>query len=298
MPKPISPNLDMTNLQDLNQVLCCPPLLTSQQANWSNIFLAHYQHPSSETCEHTMQQLTLEIIDVNSWTHHERRMGGNHLSYRLGGGEMCMCPAHTNHWTWWEETISFTILTFKSPFLETIADEILDSQQLEFVPKWKIFDPLIQNVVNALKADLKAGCPAGRLYGQSFGTALAVHLIKNFSVSKHYFSEYDDGLPKYKLKQVIDYIEANLSEDIKLADLANTVGISCYYFCRLFKQSLHRTPHQYVIYRRVELAKQLLKQSDLSIADVTLMCGFAHQSHLSRHFRRLVGLSPKQFRDY
>ncbi|WP_258003778.1 hypothetical protein [Fischerella thermalis] len=87
MPQPISPHLDMTNVEDLNQVFCCPPLLTSQQANWNNIFLAHYQHPGSETCEHTMQQLTLEIMDVNSWTHHERRMGGNHLSYRLGGGE-------------------------------------------------------------------------------------------------------------------------------------------------------------------------------------------------------------------
>lgn len=58
----------MTNLEDLNQVLYHPPLLTSQKANWSNIFLAHYQHPGSETCEHTMQQLTLEIMDVNSWT--------------------------------------------------------------------------------------------------------------------------------------------------------------------------------------------------------------------------------------
>ncbi|RAM48560.1 MAG: AraC family transcriptional regulator [Hapalosiphonaceae cyanobacterium JJU2] len=298
MPKSTSLNLDMTNLEDLNQVLYHPPLLTSQKANWSNIFLAHYQHPGSEICEHRMQQLTLEIMDVNSWTHHERRMGKNHFSYRMGGGEITLCPAHTSHWTSWKETISFTILTFKYPFFEKIADEILDSQQIEFEPKWKIFDPLIQNIVNALKADVKAGCPAGKLYGESFGTALAVHLIKNFSVSKSYFPEYSDGLPKYKLKQVIDYIEANLSEDIKLADLANTVGISCYYFCRLFKQSLQMTPHQYVIYRRIELAKQLLQQSDFSIADVALLCGFAHQSHLSRHFQRLVGMSPKKFRNY
>ncbi|MCX7594130.1 MAG: hypothetical protein N2235_10280 [Fischerella sp.] len=78
-------SLDITKLEDLNQVLSHPPLLTSRKANWNNIFLAHYQHPASETCEHTMQQLTLEIMDVNSWTNHERRIGGKHLSYRIGG---------------------------------------------------------------------------------------------------------------------------------------------------------------------------------------------------------------------
>ncbi|MCX7594131.1 MAG: AraC family transcriptional regulator [Fischerella sp.] len=165
------------------------------------------------------------------------------------------------------------------------------------MPRWQIFDPVIQNVVNALNADLAAGCPAGRLYGESVGTALAVHLLKNFSVSQNKFLEYSDGLPKYKLKQVLDFIESHLSEDFKLEDLANTVGISCFYFCRLFKQSLHMTPHQYVIRQRVELAKRFLKQSNLAIAEVALLCGFAHQSHLSRHFRRLVGMSPKEFRN-
>jgi len=71
--------------------------------------------------------------------------------------------------------------------------------------------------------------------------------------------------------------------------------MSQYYFCRLFKQSVGMTPHQYLIRLRVERAKQLLKRSDLAIADVALQCGFSHQSHLSFHFRRLVGMSPKTF---
>ncbi len=59
---------------------------------------------------------------------------------------------------------------------------------------------------------------------------------------------------------------------------------------------MHITPHQYVIRRRIERAKQLLKQSDLRIVDIALACGFANQSHFSRHFRRIVGISPKEFR--
>jgi len=114
-------------------------------------------------------------------------------------------------------------------------------------------------------------------------------------VFKQKIQPYSNGLPKYKLQQATNYIQVYLDQDIKLADLANTVGMSQYYFCRLFKQSIGVTPHQYIIQQRVERAKQLLKRQDFSVADVAIQCGFAHQSHLSRHFRRLVGVSPKTF---
>jgi len=179
----------------------------------------------------------------------------------------------------------------------TIAIEINNCDRLELVPKWKIFDPVVQILVNALKADLEAGCPAGRLYGECFGVALSTHVLKSFSTSKIKIAEYSGGLPKRKLKQVLDYIEANLVEDISLETLAKLAGISSFYFCRLFKQSMGVTPHQYTIQRRVTLAKQLLEQADLGIAEIALLSGFSHQSHLSRHFKRIVGVSPNKFRD-
>ncbi|MDJ0597045.1 MAG: helix-turn-helix transcriptional regulator, partial [Pleurocapsa sp. MO_226.B13] len=79
-------------------------------------------------------------------------------------------------------------------------------------------------------------------------------------------------------------------------ELAALVQISPSYFSILFKQATGITPHQYVIQCRIERAKELLRQSDLAIADVALRLGFSHQSHLSRHFKRLVGVTPKQFR--
>ncbi len=104
------------------------------------------------------------------------------------------------------------------------------------------------------------------------------------------------GLPPHKLQKVLDYIDANLSQELSLERLANQVGLTPYYFARLFKQSIGKSVHQYVIHRRVERAKQLLKQSELTIADVAVECGFANPSHLALHFKRIVGVSPKQFR--
>ncbi len=300
------PSLNQTKAEDLTQILPHSPLLTSLGAEWNNIFLAYYhQHPGCEIHEFTIPQHTLEVIDANSWSHHERRMGKTHLSYRIGGGEACLCPAHTSHWTTWDEPLSFTVLAFEPAFFEQVAQEVVNrstegvlGDRLEFIPKWQVFDPMIQNIATALRSDLEAGCPAGRLYGESFGTALAVYLLRHFSSAELKIPEYAKGLPKSSLKQIVDFIENHLDTDIRLDDLANTVGISAFHFCRLFKQTMHLTPHQYVIRRRVELAKRLLKQSELRIVDVALLCGFANQSHLSRHFRRLVGMSPKTFRNH
>lgn len=92
---------------------------------------------------------------------------------------------------------------------------------------------------------------------------------------------------------VIDYINAHLELNLGVGELANVVQMSPYYFTRLFKQSTGLTPHQYVIRRRVERAKQLLLQGKLTIAQVAYTVGFAHQSHLNRHFKRWLGMTPK-----
>lgn len=186
---------------------------------------------------------------------------------------------------------------FDVSFLKQIADEMESFPQIELTPQWNIFDPVIQSIVKALKTDLEAGSPAGRLYGESFGTALSVHLLKNSSTFKQKSFEYLGGLSPQKLKRVLDYIEAHLTEDISLENLATLAEISSCYFSRLFKQSMQIAPHQYVIRQRVELALTMLQQSDLEIADIALLCGFCHQSHLNRHFKRLVGVSPNAFRN-
>ncbi|MEM1392749.1 MAG: helix-turn-helix transcriptional regulator [Cyanobacteria bacterium P01_H01_bin.150] len=82
---------------------------------------------------------------------------------------------------------------------------------------------------------------------------------------------------------------------MSLNELARLVQISPYHFTRQFKKSTALPPHQYIIRTRVERAKQLLKQGNLTIAQVAYVVGFSHQSHLNRHFKRLVGVTPKVF---
>lgn len=125
---------------------------------------------------------------------------------------------------------------------------------------------------------------------------LAVHLLRDYSTAQPHIVLYEGGLGDRKILQITDYIHAHLDQSIKLADLASVAGMSQFHFSRMFKQSMGISPHQYLLQQRVEQAKQLLKRSKLTIAEIALQCGFNSQSHLSKHFRDAIGMTPSDYR--
>jgi AraC-like DNA-binding protein len=104
------------------------------------------------------------------------------------------------------------------------------------------------------------------------------------------------GLTPRALQRIRNYVEEHLAENIELAMLAKIAGLSKWHFVRAFKQSAGITPHFYLIQRRLEKAQQLLEETDLSLAQVALKSGFSDQSHFSRRFRMLLGVTPNSFR--
>lgn len=182
--------------------------------------------------------------------------------------------------------------------LERLGQEIAAPDNVELIPHFATLrDPLIQGIIFSLKDELESRGMGGSLYVEQLTTTLAIHLLRKYGVRKPQISTYSDGLPKYKLQQILEYINANLDCDIKLVDLAELVAMSQYYFCHLFKQSMGIAPYQYIIQQRIERAKQLLKCRDVAICDVALACGFANQSHLTKHFRKLTEITPKAYRE-
>lgn len=104
------------------------------------------------------------------------------------------------------------------------------------------------------------------------------------------------GLPSPRLNRVLVFVEENLAVDLNLFTLAGVAGMSPYYFCRSFKQSTGITPHRYVLQRRMELAKRLLEQRSGYLAEIAQQVGFADQSQFARVFRKIVGMTPSEYR--
>jgi AraC family transcriptional regulator len=104
------------------------------------------------------------------------------------------------------------------------------------------------------------------------------------------------GLAVWQAKRVLDYIEDTLGSKVALRDVADSVALSPSHFSRAFKKSLGSSPMAYVAARRVERAKLMMTSTRGRLTEIALACGFADQSHLTRCFSRVVGMSPWRWR--
>jgi len=136
-----------------------------------------------------------------------------------------------------------------------------------------------------------------RFAAESLANILAVHLVRLVSGSRSLARGRDAALPRGKLRAVVDYIEGRLDVGPTLAEMAAVTHLSPNHFAQQFKAAAGLPPHQYLIARRVERAKGLLQGADdLPLAQIAARSGFSDQSQFSRHFKRLVGITPGQFR--
>jgi AraC family transcriptional regulator len=191
--------------------------------------------------------------------------------------------------------VDFTHLTLCPAFLHHVAGEMDAPDQFELVPQWAIRDEHIESIARAVEVEVQSGLQAGALFMESMATALGAHLLARYSSRRVALREHRRGLSPYELRRSKDFIEANLGQDFGLAELAANVGMSPYYFCRLFKQSTNLSPHQFVLRKRIERAQLRLKEHRHSMVDIATELGFSDQSHFARIFRRLVGTTPKQY---
>jgi AraC family transcriptional regulator len=104
------------------------------------------------------------------------------------------------------------------------------------------------------------------------------------------------GLSGWRLRRAIDFMAEHAAEDLALDDLAASVDLSAKHFARAFRQSTGIPPHRWLIERRIDRAKAMLVEGDLSLAEIALACGFADQSHFTAAFRKSVGATPGGFR--
>ncbi|WP_430451251.1 helix-turn-helix domain-containing protein [Rhodopirellula europaea] len=212
-------------------------------------------------------------------------------------------PGIESQWRW-RNTSDFTDSTHYqlSPALVAkVAEEAfdLDPSQVHFpVHYYDQSSPEVIHTLTALRNELITGGPGGRLCAESLANVLVVQLIRQMSNRQDLNGDIRGSggrLPRHALRAVEDYIHANLDQNIALADLADIAQLSAFHFARLFKQTTGLPPHQFVIHQRVERAKLLIVEGQLSLAQIALAVGFSDQSQLNRHFKRLVGVTPKRF---
>jgi len=173
----------------------------------------------------------------------------------------------------------------------------LDPARLMIPPLDGLDLPHLRAAMGAVDAELTSGGVGGALAAESLANVLAVHLLRHVLAPRQPERGRDGTLPRGRLRAVVEYIEEHLGGNPSLEQLAAVARLSPYHFARQFKAATGLPPYQYVILRRVERTKELLQAgTDLSLAEVAARAGFSDQSQFTHHFKRLVGVTPGQFR--
>jgi len=271
----------------------------SQDVGWNSLHAAVFREAPFHAREAAIGHPSL-IYHVSTPTEVRRKIEGQSFEKALiGPRRFCLTPGESV--TQWQHSGNPEILQVylrKSTFENAITEMYGgDGGIAEIVPRFAMLDPLLEQLAIAILAALRDGTAEDGLYIETMAQMIAVHLAKAHSTNSRPQRVVPiDGLSRQRIRRVLDYIEAHLDGDLSLEAMAAEIELSPFYLSRVFKAELGQSPHQYVLARRVELAKELLRNSDQAIADVALAAGFSSQSHLSNWFLRTVGVSPAMYR--
>ena len=180
------------------------------------------------------------------------------------------------------------------------AGSTLQVEHVELAPSLLADDPRLHHIALGLQAVIEGESVAGQLSAQLSADAFVTPFLRQHGatrVTRQSPSEVIGGLSRYKLRRTIAYIQDHLEQDLSLVTLAAVGETSPAHFARLFKQATGLSPHQYVLLCRMERAKQLLTETDLSLIEIALQVGCADQSHFTALFRTHFALTPKAYRD-
>jgi AraC family transcriptional regulator len=183
-----------------------------------------------------------------------------------------------------------------SSFRDFAAERDGGFSELRFDVDHILYDHVMLHLAQAILPVLERPHEVSTLYLESLFLAVRDHVATTYGMFSKKATRSEWGLTARQLRQVLEYIEANLSEDVSLAGIAEACASSISSLARGFRTALGVSPHQWVLSRRIALAQRLIFEGAAPLSEVAVSCGFADQSHLTRVFRRKVGSSPTSWK--
>ena len=273
-------------------------IAASDRLGWKSLY-ASMQREAPYAAAYAGVPDHLVILHLDGPVTVSRVLGKSWASRIIPPGGLFMLPGGVDFGVRLGGDLSTLHLYVRQAIVEEVAADLLssDTASIELVPRLGAKDPLIEQLALEVRDALRDMDPNAAIYIDYLSRAIAARLVRAHSTRSAPRPEAKIGvLTRVQLDRAIDYMEENLDKPLALGDVADAVGLSASHFARRFKRSTGSAPHQYLIRCRVERARRLLAQTDKAIAEIALTCGFAHQEHLTRVFRRLSGETPARFR--
>jgi AraC family transcriptional regulator len=271
------------------------PLLSSRSRHWDGIVVELRRARNLDAVlpcpDHTISVVLAGVMNLhlgrNGWTSHNTLRSGD-VIITSGGG-----PTRCQH----EEEAVGIVLQLAPTYVDKVAAE--DCAVNVGLPKIQDNvgnrDRCIEDIAKRLLAGLESDRAASRPYIESLTRRLALHLLRHYSVPGMSVGKPPPKL-SHKLWHAIELIETNLSQDLTHSQLAAAVAMSPSHFAHAFRQATGLPPHRYVLNRRIERAKSLLRHTDLPISEIAQHVGCGSHSNFTALFHITTGVAPRHYR--
>ncbi|ENN85575.1 hypothetical protein RHSP_06641 [Rhizobium freirei PRF 81] len=210
-------------------------------------------------------------------------------------GSLSFIPAD-HSWSGWDDgdpTAAYLFITIGKKFILDHFEHVPGTDLDRLVPALGFEDPLIQYAARSIRSEIGQRDPLSHMMVEDHARTIFGRLFRRSGQKRHYVK---GGLSPAVLKRVIDRIEASLDGSLSMAELAQEAGLSEHYLSKAFRLSMGLPPHAFIIRRRLERASEMLRYSSRTITEIAYACGFSSPSHLAAAFRRVIGITPKQYR--
>jgi AraC family transcriptional regulator len=275
------------------------PVVTSDASGGSELKISGWEGvPPQEAFEPALSNHLIVIHKTPQPVRVFERANGYH-------GEGIAMPGHINLFSAgdlsfcrWEKELSFLRLDLSPALTEKVAAELElplgGGSVIDFGRHIRLHDDRVVQVAQWLYEDSKNGGLGGKLYADSLIRMLSVHLLDRYGTASGSQAALPKKLARKQLDGALQYIHAHLEQDISLDDIAASAHVSSSHLMRLFKEATGLPPHRYVIQERIRKAQRLLL-SGCPVQEVAASLGFSDQSHFHRHFKRIHGVTPREF---
>jgi AraC family transcriptional regulator len=272
------------------------PLLSSTGLGWKGLVVERYQAPPCELPDLPVAHHIVELVSQQHVSLGERPDWRGHLRpFSKYPGTCNLFPDGVR-----PKLRSFTqtdliVCGLDPEFVEGVSEELASNPVAQLRLQIDIRDESLGHIMRLLENAAKSGQPSNNLYVDHLIYAFTLRLF-SLEQDRQYTNFPQGALPAHKLRRVIERMNADLDIDLDLKTLAAESGYSRNHFLSMFRAATERTPHQYLLRLRIEKAQSLMKDRSLRIIDIAESCGFTSQSQFSRVFRRVIGVTPRQYR--
>lgn len=276
--------------------------LDSASLNWDGVSLKGYRYDELNVVIPPMRDYMLVRYKGDEATM-SRSAGGTWHRERVARGVFSLLTrCEQSQWKW-DRPIDVHHLYLQQAELARVAEDVFENNidDVRMEDAIRLEDPMLPGLMTAYECELCNGGLAGKLYLATLNELLCLHLLRHYAKVNLHEAPLGGRLAHWQRRRLIQYIEDNLEHSFALKDLAQEARISVASLVRKFHLEFGCAPHAYVLQRRLERAKHLLathgKLADLPLKVVAANCGFADQSHLSRHFKRAYKQTPAEYRN-